>query len=256
MNCCLRCRKERLSISSFPNLDFLQENILWQVIFKKMQESQSMTDVRSRLECGAKPPKDPAGGWHRKVATLVASSEQEGVSIVIILKSKHYREARVFVFSFLEVSNGGGSRGRRGFLGNLGEILLILGCVSCLMLDQNSQRDCKYAEQEFPNGSAWSHLFTFPKSQATWKMGEGVAAETTSGGKDSASSAKQTGGTWRPAGRVCLEMDYRESTASADFSPSHPFSLPVPTSLHQDQQVQRKEPGLCRLRFNSKTGPH
>lgn len=76
------------------------------------------------------------------------------MSIVIILKSKHYREARVFVFSFLEVSNVGGSRGRRGFLGNLGEILLILGCVSCLMLDQNSQRDCKYAEQEFPNGSA------------------------------------------------------------------------------------------------------
>lgn len=133
MNCCFRCRKERLSISSFPNLDFLKENILWQVVFKKMQESQSMTDVRSRLECGAKPPKDLAGGWHRKVTTLVASSEQEGVSIVIILKSKHYRKARVFVISFLEVSNGGGSRGRRGFLGNLGEILLILGCVSCLI---------------------------------------------------------------------------------------------------------------------------
>lgn len=75
-------------------------------------------------------------------------------------------------------------------------------------------------------------------------------------GRNSALSAKQTGGTWRPAGRVCPEMDYRESTASADFSPSHPFSLPMPTSLHQDQQVQWKEPSLCRLRFNSKTGPH
>ena len=54
-----------------------------------MQGSQSMTDVPSRLERGAKPPKDLAGGWHRKLTTLLASSEQEGVSIVIILKNKH-----------------------------------------------------------------------------------------------------------------------------------------------------------------------
>ena len=102
------------------------------------------------------------------------------------------------------MSNGGGSGGRRGFLGKLGEALLILGCVSCLIrIVRETASTGQKTEQEFPNGSAWSHLFAFPKSQATWrKMGEGVAVEP-SGGKEQRSVCKVDWRNLEAAGRVC-----------------------------------------------------
>ena len=64
-------------------------------------------------------------------------------------------KARVFIINFLEVSNGDGSGGRRGFLGKLGEVLLILGCVSCLIrIVRETASTGQKTEQEFPNGSA------------------------------------------------------------------------------------------------------
>lgn len=68
--------EERLNIFIFPNLDF-PKSVLWEVVFKKMQGSWSMTGVPSRLECGSELPNDLAGGSHRKLAALIAFLEQD-----------------------------------------------------------------------------------------------------------------------------------------------------------------------------------
>lgn len=102
----------------------------------------------------------------------------------------------------------------------------------------------------------WHHVFNFLKSHCTWKRT----------GKVCRGADEQQEGTAHPLQSKLVKLGgpLRESVwrwiiwkvePVLTFFPYLFPSFSTSILLHQDQQVQWKEPRHCRLRFNSKTGP-